>query len=111
MLCYSFIDQQNVSKLNLKGGQEAKDVMFSLASQESLVFCYRQGQELFLCLCVCSEIYVTFSKIVDAYFGIVLYAELAQGSKAAQTTPKSASQICRPVGNSNIPDFQRTARD
>lgn len=44
MLCYSFIDQQNVSKLILKGGQEAKDVMFSLAGQQSLVFCYRQGQ-------------------------------------------------------------------
>lgn len=64
-----------------------------------------QLQELFLCLCVCSEIYVTFSKIVYAYFGIVLYAQLAQGSKAAQTTPKSASQLCRPVGNSNIPEF------
>lgn len=44
MLCYSFIDQQNVSKLILKAGQEAKDVMFSLAGQGSLVFCYRQGQ-------------------------------------------------------------------
>lgn len=115
MLCYSFIDQQNVSKLIFQGGQEAKDVLFSLAGQQSLVFHYRQGQAapgaIPVPMCVCSEIYVTFSKIACACFGIVLYAQLAQGSKAAQPTPKSASQPCRPWRNSNIPEFQRTACD
>lgn len=44
MLCCSFRDQQNGSKLFLKLGQEVKDVMFSLAGQKSVVFCYRQGR-------------------------------------------------------------------
>lgn len=44
MLCCSFRDQQNGSKLFLKLGQEVKDVMFSLAGQKSVVFCYTQGR-------------------------------------------------------------------
>lgn len=43
MLRSSFIDQQNALRFSLKRGQEAEDVVFALAGQKSLVFCYRQG--------------------------------------------------------------------
>lgn len=35
MLCCSFIDQQNISKLFLKSGQKAKDVVFTGQSKEA----------------------------------------------------------------------------
>lgn len=64
MLCCSFIDQQNVSKLFLEEGQEAKDVMFSLAGQKCLVFCYRQGHPatgaIFACVCIQCNLYHLF---------------------------------------------------
>lgn len=64
MLCWVFIDQQNVSKLFLKQGQEAKDVMFSLAGQKNSVFSYRQGHPatgaIFARVCMQRNLYHLF---------------------------------------------------
>lgn len=43
--------------------------------------------EIFLCVCTCSAIYVTSSKIVHAYLWIILYAYLSSSGLKRQPSP------------------------